>query len=174
MYIGSWHIHQSINHKILTCLLCRPSSTVSHTVVLEGLQTLRTTSHNAILICIKFHLRVERFHWRLPLRFHWWPLTSKLELCDWLTGVDFHWEIWCLLCWILTHWKSYEIPTTTIKIQNQGHVPITWCAIGTYKIRGSFMVSSTGYCQFSQTFPARRSFRVRTLTRRSYRVRSTG
>jgi len=34
-------------------------------------------------------------------------------LLYWFTDVDFSLEIWCLLSWKLTHWKSYEIPTTT-------------------------------------------------------------
>ena len=37
-------------------------------------------------------------------------IGTLLWLVDWS---GFSLEVLCLLCWKLTHWKSYEIPTTT-------------------------------------------------------------
>ena len=68
------------------------------------------------LLC-NLHRNRRLMHWILLQCFHWWASTSKLEYSEYyrclVVWSGFSMEIWCLLCWKLTHWKSYEIPTTT-------------------------------------------------------------
>jgi len=107
---------------------------------------------------------LQCFHWLLRRRFHWWASTSKLEhYCDWLTGVDFSLEIWCLLSWKLTHWKSYEIPTTTTTVGWQDATEVTYsvgclyivqrnsvcvalCIIVPPTLRPYYLAAPSGWC----------------------------